>query len=203
MKNINSQKTIQKGFSIVEMMISVTLFTAVVILGVGSLLSSNSVSKRTETARVALDSISFAMEDITRNLRLGSNYRCLSGGDLVNESPKDCQSSPSNHIALERVGGEVGNASDQIVYSIREYPGRDNIAILKSTDSGDNFVPITPPELFLDATRSGFTVIGAETQGGRQPAVLIRLTGNVVYQDNSTPFSFQTTISQRLPDLGL
>jgi hypothetical protein len=63
------------------------------------------------------------------------------------------------------------------------------------------------PEIEIDSNNSGFVVKGAlPVSGGdvRQPFVIIRLVGTITSKDNViTPFSLQTSVSQRLIDVVL
>ncbi len=185
-----------RGFTLIEVMIAVALFTIIMTIGVGAVLNSNNNHKKTQTVRAVLDNLSFIMEDMGRNIRLGSSYHC----DAINaniEAPLDCLL--GQNLALEGMTGQPGNGSDQIVYGITS-DGR----IIKSTDSGNTSRNLTPPEVVIDPVRSGFVVVGSQTYaaGDRaQPRVIIRLSGKVVYRDLSSEFNIQTTVSQRLIDL--
>lgn len=196
LKAQNKKQKVCSGFTLIEVMIAVALFTIIMTIGIGAVLNSNTNHKKTETVRAVMDNLSFVMEDMSRNLRLGSAYHC---GDLtVNiEEPLDCQLAPT--IAFEGMTGVTGNASDQIVYGITS----DGHAI-KSTDSGATSKNLTPSEVSIDPLRSGFSVVGSSTyvSGDRtQPRVIIRLAGTVTYRDLSSDFDIQTTVSQRLIDL--
>ena len=179
-------------------MIAVALFTIIMTIGIGAVLNSNNNHKKTETIRAVTDNLSFIMEDMSRNLRLGSSYHCVDGSDPSNiEEPYDCQSAPT--VAFESMTGVPGNATDQVVYGITSDGG-----IIKSTDGGSSSKNLTPPEVLIDTARSGFSVVGASAyaSGDRvQPRVLIRLSGKVVYKDLESNFNIETTVSERLIDL--
>src|SRR3972149_1703934 len=68
----------KRGFTLIEIMIAITLFTAIMIIGTGAVLQTNSVYKKTQTMRSVMDNLNFIMEDMVRNLRLGSSYHCPS-----------------------------------------------------------------------------------------------------------------------------
>ncbi len=199
MKNIKykiqNTRHAQKGFTLIEVMIAVALFIIIMTIGTGAVLNSNNTHKKTQAVRAVMDNLSFVMEDMARNLRLGSNYHC---GDISNiETPQDCQSSLM--IAFEGQTGVSNNPSDQIVYGITT----DN-KITKSTDGGATSKTLTPPEVSIDPAKSGFTVVGSApflTPDKNQPRVIIRLSGTVTYKDFKSVFNLETTVSGRLIDL--
>ena len=69
-------------------------------------------------------------------------------------------------------------------------------------DGATSFVQLVPDEVEIDPL-SYFSVSGAEPPPGdsRQPFVTIRLIGEITFKNVVTPFSLQTSISQRLIDI--
>ncbi len=196
---ITKKKSQSKGFTLIEVMIAVALFTVIMTIGVGAVLNSNNTHKKSQTVRAVLDNLSFIMEDMSRNIRLGSLYHC---GDLSNiEAPQDCASSAT--LAFEGQAGASGDAGDQIVYGITS-DDNINYKIIKSTDGGITSKMLTPPEVSIDPLASGFTVVGSapfSENDSVQPRVIIRLAGAVTYKDLVSKFTIETTVSERLIDL--
>lgn len=191
-----------RGYTIIETMISVAIFLLVVEFGLGSILGANSLHKKSQDMRSLLDSLSFIMDDLSRNLRTGSSYQCfrkvtdptLSPATLG--GPRSC--SDGWAIAFESDSGSTGTLTDQIVYYIGS--GK----IYKSTDGAQNFLALTSDEIVIDSI-SGFSVLGAEspssTSNRQQPFVMVRFAGTITYKNIITPFSLQTSASQRLVDI--
>jgi len=198
-----------KGYTIIETMIAISLFTIIVISGMGALMSANAIHQKSQGMRSIMDNLSFITEDISRNLRTGSRYHCLEIGEsfpaLANElsDPKSCEGG-GWAIAFEPPLGNPGNPGDQWVYYIS-----DDGKIFKAAGGpyeGENFVQLTPDEVVIDSGASGFTVIGAESPlvgaDRRQPFAIIRLVGTITYrEDIATPFFIQTAVSQRQVDI--
>ena len=186
-KKINKQN----GFTIIETMIAVSLFLIVVVIGIGSLLNTTSLNRKSQDTRSIMDNLSFIMEDMSKNLRTGYDYHC--SNSLSNLStPLSCASG----------GGIISfkSSSDgsQWVYEILS-----DGTLQKSVSGGiaGTFVVLTPPEIIIDPA-SGFLVTGAETGDNLQPFVTIKLIGTITSENNVvTPFSLQTSISQRLIDI--
>ncbi len=192
-------RTCSAGFTLIEMMISAGLFTIIILIGIGAVLTVTSVHKKNQKLRSVIDTISFAMEDIARNARLGSAYNCgTSGGDC---------SVLTYQFSFEQVDGDwdpVTGIGDEYVYRIT---GTSDDGILQKsefglTSSNDDFYNLLPTEVHIDMAKSGFIVIGSATpeSPARQPYVRIRLAGVIDYRGVVTPFALETIISQRQVD---
>lgn len=198
----------QSGYTIIETMIAISLFIIIVMAGMGALLNANLLNNKSQSMRSIMNNLNFIMEDLSKNLRTGYNYYCVTGKDTltdvsITKSGTDCWG-----IAFEYQDGDKMNPDDQWVYyigpdtSIKDEP----IAIWKSTTGPydtDSFIKLTSDEIIIDATKSIITVNGAEPPPGDlvQPFVTIKLVGSIFYNNVVTPFSLQTSISQRQVDI--
>ena len=197
-----SQKTMPKlvsGFTLIEMMIATALFAIVMTIGIASLLSTNIAHKKNQTQRAIIDNLNFVMEDMSRNLRLGSNYRCADN-DIPVSSEDSLNGPDCKAVSFERgLNPIIGDPNDQIVYDIVYDNSNDRYTMLKSQTGGQTFNDILPKEVNLDPALSGFTITGADLDNtdGQQSLVVIRVVGTVSYRDIETPFSLQTSVSQR------
>ena len=66
----------KKGFTLIELMIATALFVIVATIALSAILSANVNYKKTEDMRTITDNLSFTMDDISRNVKLGYNYSC-------------------------------------------------------------------------------------------------------------------------------
>ena len=190
MRKINLQKN-NGGYTIIETMIAVSLFLIIVMIGMESLLNANLIHIKSQDLRSIMDNLSFIMEDMSKNIRTGNSYHCIDDGNVVATTPHDCIS--GGGISFK---SSLGN---QWVYAI--YPDG---SIQKSVSGGTagTFTVLTPPEIKIDPV-SSFSVSGALPPPGdtRQPFVIIRLVGNITYKNIVTPFTLQTSVSQRMVDI--
>ena len=192
------QKT-QSGYTIIETMISVSVFLTVVMSGMGALLNANALHQKSQDIRSIMDNLSFITEDMSRSLRTGRNYHC---GDSVGiETPKSCSAGGILYFE-EAITGVSGNAVDQWGYKIESTDGGTTFNISKTVDGGSNWVQLNPPEVVLKSF-SGFGVLGAEaySANSQQPFVIMRLIGTITTKTIVTPFSIQTSVSQRVLDI--
>jgi len=106
-----------RGFTLIETMIAMTIFLIVVTVGMGAILNANAIHNQNQATRSILDSLSFTMEDMSRNIRTGYHYHCASSMPSVSslETSNDC-SGGGNILAFESATGKVGDPTDQIIY---------------------------------------------------------------------------------------
>lgn len=194
LKKKNISKKDNSGFTLVEMMVAVALFSIVMVVSVGSLLSMINANKKSQSLQLVMSNLDFAVEDITRTMRVGTNYHCGSG-DI--SEPKDCNGG-SNYIAFEPTGGDPDSANDQVVYRLN------GTQIEKSTSGGvsNSFIAITAPEITIESL-SFFVQGSGPASGGdkNQPKVLIVLSGYAGKDEKTkSNFNIQTMVSQRILD---
>ena len=197
-----SSRITQGGYSLVEMMVAVSLFTVVAMVSIAALISINDANKKAQTMRSIIDNLNFAIENMARNLRIGTNYHC----DYANlsqpiTSPLDCAANGASSIAFEAFDGNPLNNSDQVVYALNA-----SGQIMKSINSGASFLPLTPYDpsaafqvLTVDYLR--FYVSGSVASDGKQPRVVVVVGGTARYNNNiQTRFQIQTSVSERRMD---
>ena len=64
------------GFTLVELMVSVSIFAIVMFISLGSILSILDANQKSKTLRSVMDNLNSAMESMTRTVRFGINYHC-------------------------------------------------------------------------------------------------------------------------------
>ncbi|MBI5139347.1 prepilin-type N-terminal cleavage/methylation domain-containing protein [Candidatus Nomurabacteria bacterium] len=204
MKNFNNQKNKKGGYTILETMISLSIFLIIILSGMSSLLNANIVYNRSNSFRTVLDNLSFIVEDISRNLRTGYNVRCVDDGNYSTSQdvPKSC--SLGGGIIFESDVGSAVSTGDQWIYKV-ESPNGVDFGIYKSTNGGTSFNSMTVATVYLDSS-SGFSVLGAPSsqaspQDSQQPLTTIKLSGWITHKGVNIPFSLQTSVSQRRLDI--
>lgn len=176
-KNINEQ-----GFTLIELMVSLSVFVIVVLASISSLYSVSNASRKVEAMRNVLDNLNFAVESMSRTIRTGYDL--------------SCSGTPHTDCPLSSVGGSsislkstLGSADQDIAYTLS------NGSIIKTINSSSP-VNITSPEIQI--TKLRFFVDGASLTDAKQPSVAIFVEGIAnAGTENTTPFAIQTYISQR------
>lgn len=211
MKILPKKSDSQKGFTLVEVMIAIGLFTVIMTIGIGAILGVNSTHRKTQSMRAVIDNLSFLMEDMTRSIRLGDYFYC----DTSTVAPTEIQIATGNtqHVLSDQNCKSLvfepfwdyqpAYSPNQVMYFIREDNSGRGTIFKKESESGWNepLIAVTPVEIDIDVEKSGFTVVGAEGSDLTQPRVTIVLVGTVLLSGVETEFNMQTTVSQRLLDV--
>jgi len=188
---MQAQKSKTKGFSLIEILVAVAIFSMVMLVAVGALLTMIDANRKAQSTKSVMNNLSFALESMARNARLGTDFHCETDLTPTNvETPLDC---PTGGIlfAFEGQFGVPG-AGDQFVYI---YNGTQ---IERSTDGGLNFIPVTASEVIIDDLT--FYVAGSENGG--QPRVVITIQGRAGLDERvQTTFRIQTQATQRVIDI--
>lgn len=195
MKNYNKKNN---GFSLIEMLVAVALFSGVMLIGVGALLSLIDANRKAQAINSVMNNLNFAIENISRNVRVGTTYHCEPNASPVPvniDTPKDCVNG-GKLFAFEASNGDPEDKSDQVIYRLK-----DNV-LEKSINGGaaGTFVSIIAPEVSIK--KFVFYVDGTSSSDNMQPRVVIVIQGTAgISEKTKTEFNLQTTISQRVLDI--
>ncbi|MBL7045236.1 MAG: type II secretion system protein [Parcubacteria group bacterium] len=199
-KNSKKNKTInsKRGFSLIEMLVATALFSAVMLIGVGSLLALIDANKKAQALNSVMNNLNFAIESMSRKMRVGTTYHCEFSNNIpppnINQS-KDCTGG-GKLLAFEPSGGTPDDSSDQIVYRIN------GTRIEKSESGGTpgSFINITASEVTIDDL--SFYVDGTSSSDNLQPRIVMIISGSAgVKEKIKTEFNLQTMVSQRVLDI--
>ena len=189
---IFSQK---RGFTLIEVMVSVSLFAMVMTLSLGAILSIIDGNKKAQAINAVANNLSFAVESMVRDIKTGYAYSCnttLPAHDASSNILTNFSGSCNENISL--VSTITGTNR-----GVRYY--RDTVGgkgrIFKETYDGttDTTYPVTSPE--VDITNLSF-YLDNPVSGTGQPKIFLIIKGTASV--NPTPasdFTIQTLISQR------
>ena len=189
----------QRGFTLIEMMVAVSIFTIVMLVGIGALLSLVQTNRRAQAINSVMNNLNAAVESMTRTMRVGTTYRCETSPtppsltDIIN--PQDCSGTGGILLAFEKASGNKLDPADQVVYRLN---GKQLERSLQSGISG-SWVALTSPEVSVDSFN--FYVIGAPRGDLIQPRILMRIKGSAQVPGGVTTFTVQSSVVQRLLDI--
>jgi prepilin-type N-terminal cleavage/methylation domain-containing protein len=171
------------GYTLIELVVAVTIFTMVSVGVLSSLLSVIDASRQQQAYNEAVDSLNFVVDDMMRRIRTGYNFHCGTGSDTDNGT---CNSFSFTSSEV----GESAFINPRVTY--REVEGQ-----LWRNIAGDDQQLTGHP---LDITDLSFRVTGAGGGDFEQSRVLLSITGEIDddISERTQSFRIQTTISQRL-----
>jgi prepilin-type N-terminal cleavage/methylation domain-containing protein len=65
-----------RGFTLLEMIVSLALFSIVALVAVSALTRIVGLNRQAQTLHAAMNNLGFALESMSRELRVGSNFHC-------------------------------------------------------------------------------------------------------------------------------
>lgn len=68
-----------KGFTLLEMIVSMGIFTIVAVIAVGSLVRITSLNRQAQSLQAATNNINYILESMSREMRVGSDFHCVDG----------------------------------------------------------------------------------------------------------------------------
>lgn len=86
-KKLQRASKSMRGFSLVELLISITLFTFVALVSVASLVSTQQLNSRLKATRTLYDNMYYSMDEMARELRQGNTFENgLGSSSAINSS---------------------------------------------------------------------------------------------------------------------
>lgn len=179
---------VSTGFTLIEMMVAVSIFAIVMVVAAGALLTMIDANRKAQALKTVMDNLNLAIENMSRNVRVGTDYRCGS----LSATPPDCPNGGSS-VYFETANGNRGDSLDDMAYRYNS-PLKQ---LERSTDGGGTWTAITAPEVVIEDL--DFYLTGAAGVGSTQPRLLITLRGYAGASERvRTSFTLQTVVSQRL-----
>lgn len=166
-----------KGFTLIEVMVAVSIFTIILTVGIGALLTINNNYQKSQADREAIDSVTYVLESMSRRIRTAQEWGV---GNTYGGTSSSFQFVDQDGISItyNLVGESIVTDIDNQQYT--------DFAVV------DGSYNITPSNVRL--SRLAFTAFQSATE---TPYVQINIEGKVVNGQESTPFALQTGISKR------
>jgi prepilin-type N-terminal cleavage/methylation domain-containing protein len=186
-------KSYDSGFTLVELMVAVSIFTIVMVISMGSIMSVIDANKKSQTLRAVMDNLNFSMESMTRDIRFGENYHCGITDPPSLTLPYDCAAGDSV-LNFRSADGP------QVVYKL---VGNRVVKTVTIASVPTDFYVTSPDVVIQDLT---FRVYGSppyfSSNNLSQAKVVLIIRGYAgVKETTKSSFILETTISQRKLDL--
>ena len=219
----------QSGFTLIEMIVSLGVFSVVITIAVGALLVLIATNQQLQAEQSVMTNLSFALDSMTREIRTGTRYFCDSrtnvnagdspqvfrdGDDLDDlDDPatdsyatRDCpdgievNSHRVQGVAFVEGGNSISGASgNRIMYF---YNNTDHTLYRKVGDGDAQ--SIVSAGLYINHAEFFVTGSAPQSDGGGnddQPAVTIYIEAAASDAADEKLYYIQTTITQRTLDI--
>ncbi len=198
----------KKGFTLIEIIVSLALFAVVATVSIGAFLKIIAANRKSQAIETSVNDANFALESMVRDLRVGTDYQCLASAasipsSITSPSIATCSLS-SNVLAFNsyqtaaKSGGGICNLIHAYQLSGSVIQKAEQATCGQSYLSGTfTFQPLTSTSSNL--TIQNFQIKVDGTLGSVQPKVFILIGGySGVNEADKATFVVQTTAEQRI-----
>ena len=194
----------KRGFTLIEIMVAVTIFSMVALVATGAVLTANRVNRRVQAIKLVTDNLHFVLENMAYNIKNYEIRRCLNqaNGNIVVGSAgnENCG------FGQDGNGGEglflKNDANEYVVYAFRPTAGETygSVRFAKGSGGSINLTTDLDDQITLESveiTGLRFYVDGNQTAQNEAaaPRVSVVISARVVDPRNPVEFTLQTTIS--------
>ncbi|MBU1293172.1 type II secretion system GspH family protein [Patescibacteria group bacterium] len=180
-----SIKKPQRGYTLLEMIVSLGIFSLVMVVVTGAYLTLISLDRQARANNQLVTSLSFAVESMARNMRTGTAYacngssvspNCVNGGTSI--SFVDSQGQTVTYF--KRGDGTIGQCTG-------------GCSEARATSLTDPLITVQSLTFYVKGVGTGDTV---------QPQVIFVIKGTMRIDANkTTEFTIQTAATQRFIDI--
>jgi prepilin-type N-terminal cleavage/methylation domain-containing protein len=188
---IIKNKKKNRGFTLIELMVSISIFSIIMLTALGSFVITVNVAKKARALRTAMDNVSFAMESMTRSIRMGTNYYC---GTFDISDYNETSNSPIDGCPLISFIPFGGGFNARVGYQ-KKTGTNGKMTIMRFDSLNPSGVQIVSSDVTINTLN--FFVNGNTPGDHIQPSVFIIMKGSVTVNGVTTPFDIQTLASQR------
>jgi len=194
--------TPQRGFTLLEMIVSVGLFAIVMMVATGAYFTLIALDRQARATNEVVNNLSFAVDTMTRGIRTGTNYKCINGthdsygnatnGDCTQFSYTDTGLGMTVTYYLE-AGGTIGRCEGN--------------GVCNDTTASK----LTDPAITLSTSASSYGLVfyvrgvgsSSPPLNNQQPQVLFTIKGTMPGDSKGTlvPFVIEEDATQRYTDI--
>ena len=197
----------RRGFTLVEMIVSLMIFAVVAVVALGAVIKIISTNKKAQTLQSAITNVSFALDAMSRDVRVGSSYYCAnnagtSPGTLVSSGGNTCSSGFSGSsgaiFVFQSPKTDPSSPTCHLDYSYRFNPqsgGTFTLEKAQQTSCGvwGTFTPIVSSDVTIS---SYYLMVSNSTY----PLVYVEISGYAGTRvTERTYFDINTALSPRTP----
>jgi len=206
--NIYSYKN--RGFTLVEIIVSLGVFSVVAVVALGAMVRIISANKKAQTLQSAMTNLNYALESMSRELRVGTRYYCVADAEALiplrlsvdtDKCPSGASSSGGVLLAFNSSKVDISVTPPcPLVFAYRIRSDGSQYFLEKAQQKicstpivEEDFYSLTDPNLIITDYR-------VQVSDDPYPLASIKLGGYAgIREKEKTYFDVQTAISPRLP----
>jgi len=204
-----SFKNINRGFTLLEMIVSLGIFSIIAVIAVGSLVRITSLNRQAQSLQAAMNNANYILESFSREMRFGSSFNCTTAESFSGEnlSASGCNNGNGNKGILFKSAKTASRGNGTFCPLIYAYWFEDNgtywdIKKSQQTSCGESISRNSALSLIdtrnVVITSVDFAVITGNLSYSRS---FIRLTGHSgIKEKEINDFDIWTQVSQRIRD---
>ncbi|OGF72099.1 hypothetical protein A3E06_00145 [Candidatus Giovannonibacteria bacterium RIFCSPHIGHO2_12_FULL_44_42] len=184
----------KKGFSLIEMIVAVGIFSVAALIGVTALLSLTVSQRKAIAIQSAYDNMRFGVEVISKDLRTGDIIHCSSSGVLT--MPQDCPPGVNDADPLHQSITFLNSSGQTVRYRLNTCG---SVGCIQRSVGGGPDEQLTGDDINIQDLR--FFVKGSLPSEDETPpfhsTVTIIARGEAGSGKSKSQFSLETTVIQR------
>jgi prepilin-type N-terminal cleavage/methylation domain-containing protein len=209
---------LRKGFTLVEMIVSLAVFSVVAVVALTALMSIMAANRKAQTLQSAITNLSYAMESLSREMRVGTKYYCDEGPGFSDWDSLDTVHACITSNVIDDTGAVVAfnssktapstqnsNGVCNLIYAYRLEPNTAGTGYLLKKAEQTSCHNTPPPDAFASVIDESVIITDYHlyvTDAGvfRHPYAILRLSGYTGDREKDrTYFDLQTAVSARTP----
>ncbi len=183
----------RRGFTLIEVLISLLIFSIVITMAVGALFSMVDAGEESRSTNSVMENLSVALETMAQTVQSSSNYTpgSLTGSAAVGTCTNSAAEStlyiePSTSSYLN-----IGLGSKKIIDIVYGLKNSQIVERIDYSDGSSTIIPITAAEVYI--TNLTFWINNCSLS---KQAVLMAINGfSETRQSNKVDFNIQTTMT--------
>jgi prepilin-type N-terminal cleavage/methylation domain-containing protein len=193
MMNIFTKTKYRKGFTLIEMLVSVALFSVVMTIVAAAYLNLLNLDRQAKATNDVAANLNFVLDTMARSIRTGTQYGCgVSGGNCAYPSSGDSQFSFLD--------------DDGKTYTTYTLTNNQIMECQSTTLGCVPNIPVTDPRIAVDKLKfyvTGIDGTGVHNADGVEPRVTFVIHGSITIDPAHAPVTFdiQTSATQRQIDI--
>lgn len=217
----NRKRSGDRAFTLIEVMVSVTLFLIVMMIALGAVLAIVDGNKKTQAINSVSNNLNSAIESMVRDIKTGYAYTCANND--VPETGSDALSYSKNATTCDKTNENVTDYISFIstisgdkrwvkyYFDTTTNPGRGSIykkfcPVSKTTCAAGDYISVAITSPDIDVQDLEFRIRRPETSTASlspfdngQPSVFMLVKGTAfINKTKVSDFSMQTFVSQRV-----